>query len=211
METETREPATADLSAAALAEWQLHVEAVLRGIAHSLNNRAAALSAVLELSSDADDDVASTLGILRGEVERVSELARAVRSVGTIRAGADAFSPTDAVNEALAILALHPKQRERRVAMSAAAAPPIRVPRWMFVRALIVFGANASSEVPQARVVLAGEGDWLAVRYDGPAGPSRELTPLVRELAHLMGGDVLSDQCGFRVPTLSALRQREAR
>ena len=51
-------------------------------------------------------------------------------------------------------------------------------------------------------------GDWLEVR--GAAAPD-QASALVTELADAMGGEVLSEGYGFRVPTLAALRRREGR
>ena len=86
------------LSSAALAEWNDTVENVMRGIAHALNNRAAALSAVLELSRDSSDDAMSAGLILGSELQRVQDLAKVVRTIGFPRAGMEAFSPRDAAD-----------------------------------------------------------------------------------------------------------------
>src|SRR3954470_16965011 len=87
------------LSEQAVREWQRHVEAVMRGLAHAVNNRAAALSAVLELSSEPDDDPATTRSILSSELSRVRELADVIRIMGPPRGGVEAFSPEDAANQ----------------------------------------------------------------------------------------------------------------
>src|SRR5687767_8277197 len=91
------------LSAAALNEWRQHVESVLRGIAHALNNRATALSAVIELSQDPVEEPSITNSILATELERVRSLTAAVRSIGAPRSGVEAFAPGDAAAEALAV------------------------------------------------------------------------------------------------------------
>lgn len=210
METEALRSGRAALSAAAMAEWQEHVENVLRGIAHSLNNRAAAVSAVLELASDANGDVASPLTILRSELARFGELSAVVRSIGVHRLSAEAFPTQDAVADAATVLKLHAARQEGVVVLDAGTAPPVRVPRWMFVHALVALGASVPSDARQARVAVSGEGDWVVARVEGEGLEAQRTTACVTELARLMGGDPLDDGNGFRVPTLAALRRREA-
>lgn len=199
-------------SAAALHEWAVHVDSVLRGISHSLNNRAAAISAILELSRDPDDRGSATM-ILATELDRVRELAIVVRLIGTAAGGSEAFEPGDAATAALAILSLHAGQRDRAINIDASSAPPTRVPRWMFVRALVTLAASVSNATPSAKspvtVALSGEGDWLVARAGGTT-VSAAASPYTAELARAMGGELLENPPGFRVPTLAALRRREA-
>jgi hypothetical protein len=188
----------------------------MRGIAHALNNRAAALSAVIELSRDpVEADVAATGSILNSELTRVTDLAQIVRSLGPPRAGMEAFAPRDAVPEALAVLRIHAEQRERVVSIDATAAQPIRVPRWMFVRSLIALGAatpNGAAKIPHIQIAIRQDGDdWIVARVDGVRAATAELSPYTAELASAMGGEVLREGLGFRLPSLAALRLREAR
>lgn len=194
-----------DVTPEALREWTRHVESVLRGIAHALNNRAAALSAVVELSREPDDDPDATRGILEGEMARVSELVRIVRALGVPRGDAEALSPGDVVADVSGILDLHAELRERAVTIDAAGAGPVRVHRWMLVRALVALAAS-SPPAPgekKIRLVLATEGDWVVARV------TEARSAYAAELARAMGGEALPD--GFRVPTLEALRRRESR
>jgi len=208
-----------ELSAAALREWGAHVECVLRGIGHSLNNRAAALSAVLELARDSSggstqEDPAVLTSILGSEVERVTGLVAVVRSIAAPRQQPDAFVASDAAAEALAVLKLHAEQRDRKIVFDSSATP-LRVPRWMFVRALIALAAAAPSGKAEVRIVIADRNEWLETHVD--AVPPIPLTPLVTELAGAMRGEPLAEDAtggggyGFRVPTLSALRRLEGR
>ena len=195
----------APLSAGAQEEWSLHVEAILRGVAHALNNRAATLSALIQLADDAEP--APTLrAILATELDRVTGLAAAIRSIGTPRAGEEAFAAADAVSEALQVLALHADQRDATTAIDARDAAPVRVRRWMFVRALVVLAANAGRGSANVRIEIRSSGDELAVRV---ASESPAPSLYVREIVQAMGGEMLSDGLGFRLPTLAALRQRE--
>lgn len=196
-----------ELSAAALEEWNRHVEAILRGVAHALNNRAAALSALIQLADDSEP--APTLrSIMATELDRVTDLAAALRIIGTPRAGVEAFAAADAASEALQVLALHSDLRDAITGTDARDAAPVRVHRWMFVRALIVLAANAGRVNANVRVEIRSSGDHLVVRVASETPPPAA-SPYVQEIARAMGGEVLSEGQGFRLPTLAALRQRE--
>ena len=212
--TDTSDDGLPRFSAAALQEWGRNVESVIRGISHALNNRAAALSAVIELSRDPiGDDAAAVNSILRGELLRVGELAQVIRTIGTPRHGEEAFAPKDAALDSLAALQLHIEHRDRLVIVDATSASPVRTHRWMFVRALIALGSAASNGTTgaAARIVITDDGDWVMMRVDGVRTPAAQLSPYAGELAHAMGGEPLENGCGFRLPSLSALRRREAR
>jgi hypothetical protein len=195
-----------DVTPASLREWNHHVEAVMRGLAHALNNRAAALSAVIELSREPDDDPAATREILQGEMDRVAELVRVVRGIGVPRAEAEAFAPADLVRDLVGILQLHADLRDHSVEIHAPSAPAVRVPRWMLLRALVALAATAGAPGERlVRVTLAADGDWLTARAGAPR------SSYMRELAAAMGGGALDDGSGFRIPTLESVRRREAR
>lgn len=201
-------------SAEAIREWNGHLESVLRGFAHALNNRAAALSAVLELSNEPDESPDGTRSILKTELGRVRDLAGIIRLVGPGRGGSEALAPQDAAEQAAAILKLHADHRDRPTMFRADSAPPIRVPRWMFVRALVALGATArtegsSGETP-VTINLSEETEWLVVRVDDARQRTDVLSPYTAELTRAMGGELLPTH-GFRLPTLAALRQREGR
>jgi len=203
----TTPQATPEVTPAALREWTHHVESVLRGLAHALNNRAAALSAVIELSRDPDDDPAATREILQGEMDRVAELVRVVRGIGVPRAEVEAFSPGDLADDLRSLLSLHADLRDLSVRVDAADAPPVRVERWMLLRALLALAAT-STPPPGERTVsltVSGEGDWVVARAHGPQ------SGYMGELARAMGGELLPDRAGFRVPTLESLRRLEGR
>ena len=205
------------LSVAALEEWTRNVEYVMCGIAHALNNRAAALSAVIELSRDhMDDEPDATQSILSSELLRVTELAGVARSVGAPRRGAESFAPIDAANESQTMLQLHIEQRERAATIDASTAEPVRTQRWMFVRALFALAVAATARVarssPSVRISITTEGDWTVARVDGCDARTEDLSPYTAEMARAMGGEPLdNDACGFRLPTLAAIRRREGR
>lgn len=172
-----------------------------------MNNRAAALSAVLELSRAGDDDPESTREILAGEMDRVLDLVKVIRSIGVPREGDEAIAPADLAGDLQSILSLHADLRDRSVKVSADGAPPVRIPRWMLLRALVALGATRRAPPGERSVTITLEpdGDWLRVRASGTGERSR----YAAELASAMGGEPLDDG-GFRVPTLEAVRRREA-
>jgi hypothetical protein len=188
----------------------------MRAVAHALNNRAAALSAVIQLASDpSDDDVPSTIGILSGELQRLNDLSLIVRTMAPPppRSGVEAFAPQDAAAESLVVIRLQVEEHDD-VTIESRAAPPIRVSRWMFVRALIALGgaaANRGGGMGCIKIAIEGDGDWVVARVEGVEAPTSVLSPYTAELAMAMGGEALENRLGFRVPTLAALRQREAR
>lgn len=195
------------VTAAGLREWSHHVESVLRGLAHALNNRAAALSAVLELSREPDDDPAATRQILEEEIRRVQDLVRVVRGVGAPRDDAVAVAPADLVRDLESILALHADLRDRTVKLDAGGAPAVRVPPWMLTRALVALAAT-SAPADGGRTItvsISTDGEWLVARASSPSSTYMD------ELARAMGGGLLPDGSGFRIPTLETLRRREAR
>ena len=214
MMEDTATEGTPDLSAPALLEWQELTERVLHGVAHSINNRAAAIAAVLELSSASDDGGATTTSILATESGSLQQLVTVLRAIGTPLQRVEAFLPSDAALEAQLVLTFHAEQGDKAATFDADAAPPTRLPRWLFVRALIVLGADASrlsvDGGPAPTVRLSGEDDWLVARVVGAVRHS-EMSACASAFAVALGGEALQGALGFRVPTLAAIRRREAR
>jgi hypothetical protein len=192
---------------AALEEWSGVVEHALRGIAHSLNNRAAALSAGIELASDPTEDASVVASILAPELERVSELVAIVRTLSVPRPS-EAFLPAEAWKDALAVLRIHPDHRDRRFAFRGGESTPVRAPRWLFGRAVIILGVLAARRNTEIEIRAEERDDWIEVRIATSVDESAYLD----EAARAMGGEALSgDSAGFRVPTLAAIRRREGR
>jgi hypothetical protein len=198
------------LSAEAIVEWNGHVESVLRGIAHALNNRAAALSALMELTSEPPEDAPVIRSILGTELDRVQSLVGVLRTMAMRRGAVEAFTAGDAAAEAAAVLDVVTELRDMTLRFDVQRAEPVRVARWMFVRSLIALGAGISrlGGAQESRITLSAGDEWLDVSAsDTDHRPSL----LVSELASAMGGEVFADRYGFRIPTLAALRRREGR
>ena len=198
------------LSAAALVEWDGHVESVLRGVAHALNNRAASLTALTALVVEPDYTPETAQGLLAMEVDRLSEIVGVVRAVGAPKGDVEAFEPADAARSASAVLALHAGMRDRTVTINASA-PPVRAYRWMFVRALVVLVGQAAEGDRRAPITLhLSETDgWVLATTTGSTVNKR--SAYLEEIAVALGGEPLAQGSGFRVPTLATLRRREGR
>jgi hypothetical protein len=197
------------LSPGAVAEWVRLVEAVLRGVAHALNNRAAALAALVELTSEPPERPAVLREILDTEQQRVRDIVRAVRTIGAPRGDAEALLPDDVAGDVRVVLEQHPELREGAVLIEVAHNTPIRASRWAFGRALLALttGLTGGSRSRPRRLTIASEGDWLMLAGDA----SGRASALAAELARHMGGEPLEGRYGIRLPTLAALRRREAR
>lgn len=186
------------------------MENVLRGVAHGLNNRAAALSALVELTSEPAERPSVLREILDAEQQRVRDLVRAVLTIGAPRGDPEALSPADVVADVGIVLGQHPDLRGADLQIDASRGSPLRVPRWAFVRAVIALAAGLAggTRAGPRRLDITTEGDWLLIA-SGDRGPAP--SPLAIELARHMGGEPLDGRYGIRVPTLAALRRREGR
>ncbi|HEX7939433.1 MAG TPA: hypothetical protein VF483_10605 [Gemmatimonadaceae bacterium] len=198
------------LSVEALLEWDAHMESVLRGVAHALNNRAASMSALMALVVEPDYTPQTTRAMLSTEVDRLHEIVGVVRAVGAPKGDAEAFEPVEAARAASAVLSLHAALRDRKVLINAVA-PPVRACRWMFVRALVVLAGRAALVERKSAVTIdINEVDgW--VHATASAAPPGSRSAYLEEIAVALGGEPLVESSGFRMPTLATLRRREGR
>jgi hypothetical protein len=198
------------LSAAAAAEWGALVESVLRGVAHGLNNRGAALAALIELTSEPAEQPAVLREILETEQRRVRDLVQAVRTIGAPSGDAEALMPEDVVADARAVIDQHPDLRDGALQIDVAQASPVRASRQTFARLLLALAAGliGGTRTRPRRLSVATAGDWLIVAADA-SGVA--MSTLAAELARQVGGELLADRYGIRMPTLAALRRREGR
>ncbi len=201
------------LSDEARREWEGHVASVLGGLAHALNNRAAAVSAVLELSNEPGQDVAPSIAHLSTEVQRLRELVDIVRTIaGEPSWKPEAFEPGDAATTAGRVSGLHTGLQDHAISFDVAAAAPIRVDRIAFVRALVALIASAAGgrEGGAIAVVVAEDNGWVVIRVAGASAPTR-LSPYTSEIVRALGGEPMPGALGFRLPTLASLRKQERR
>jgi hypothetical protein len=194
------------LSADAAAEWNRIVESVLRGVAHSLNNRAAALAAVAELIADPADRPEALREILATEQDRVRDLVRALQTIGAGGSEAEALMPADVAADVAVVMQHHPDLREGVVEIDASQGAPVRATRWMFARVVLVLAAGLAGgpRWQPRRLAMRTVDDWLSIAAEHPAPTPR----LASELARHFDGEPLPDRYGIRVPTLAAVRRR---
>src|SRR6185295_9874725 len=122
--------------------------------------------------------------------------------MGPPRSGTEAFSPRDAAAEALAVIAMHAGQRDRAALIEANAGAAMRVPRWMFVRALVALVASvpvSGVATHSVRVVVTEESEWIVTRVEGFHGALGAQSCYTDEMARAMGGEPLTGALGFRL------------
>lgn len=212
---------TAPLPAPVGSRWPALLESLLRGIGHSLSNRVAGLLALAEIPIDEHD--AESLGLLPHEADRLQDLLRVVKLLPAERvANPTAMVLDDVVGDGCAIMALHPSGRE--IAWSTANASgtqPVRVERWMLLRALLLmmdvcreWAASAGSRTAVVVVRAGGDGatSVLEVAVVGGSGGDRSFDDdgYLASLVDRLGGTLhAGTTLALELPTLGELRRRE--
>jgi hypothetical protein len=194
-------------------DWSTISNELLQGLIHALNNRMAALGALVELAR-LGDEVGDSLGGLSDELTLLGGVNALFALLPERRSEPEALELSSALDDALRLHAHHP--RLRRVACdvrSDHALSPVRAPRWALVHALVlmVHAAKRAGESVQERggttIHLRAEGAEVVARADVPADPTDEFVAL----AARCGGRVERDGAALtlRLPTLAELRRRE--
>lgn len=211
---------TTPLTAPVGSRWPALVEALLRGIGHSLSNRVAGLLALAEIPIDEHD--AESLGLLPHEAERLQDLLRVVKLLPAERvANPTALVLDDVVGDGCAIMALHPAGRE--IAWSTAnpgGTQPVRVERWVLLRALLLMmdvgreWASASGSRTAVINLRGGDGatSVLEVAVVGGDGGARSFDDdgYLASLVDRLGGRLhAGTTLALELPTLGELRRRE--
>jgi hypothetical protein len=179
----------ADASHAGLAEWLELSESLHRGIVHAFTPER----------------------ILPGELVRLQVLNAHLRLLISDEPTAESIEVEPVLQDALALLGHHPRTRTIRCDVQREGAAPVRVPRWAFLRLLMVMvetGRRAAQRDARDHTTLlvGSAGDGLVVSVDAPA-----LSPFGTSMAALCGGVVSAT--GGRVAvsfaSLAAMRRRE--
>jgi len=193
--------------------WSTISNDLLHGLIHALNNRMAALGALVELArlGDEEDDPLSGLA---EELTLLGEVNALIALLPERRSEPEALELSSALGDAMRLHAHHPRLRRVACAVTAdGALPPVRAPRWALVRALVILvhTAKGAREGPDrgdgATIHLVAEGGEVAVRAEVRADPTEELVVLAARCGGRVerDGDVLT----LRLPTLTELRRRE--
>jgi hypothetical protein len=215
---------------AAEGAWLVVSDALLRGVGHAMNNRAAALSAVVQVLASSGPQ-GPLEGALRSETERLQRVVELLRLLPRRwESDPEPVLVGDLVPSALELLALHSDLPETRFAWEAdGSLPPVLVEPSLLIHVLCLLGTAAAKEAARtgARAVsFRGSSDGDAVRVEivvgepdpslaDPAAPEGGEDPAAAEalLAHA-GGELSVERDGelrmaFRLPTLAAARRRE--
>lgn len=202
--------------------WPALLEALLRGIGHALSNRVAGLLALAEIPPDEHDD--ESLGLLPHEAQRLQELLRVVKLLPADRAAKPgALMLDDVIGDGCTVMALHPSGREITwSAAGAGGAQPVRVERWMLLRALLLmmdvcreWALAAGSRAATVRVGDGGDGatsllEVAVVGGDGAAARSLGDGSYLATLVEQLGGTLrVGETLTLALPTLAELRRRE--
>lgn len=197
--------------------WAEESEAIVRGLAHSLSNRVAALGLAGESLEDEEAEVRreATAQVQR-EAEQIAEISRLLKLLPRDGVGRpQALQLSEVLADAVALHGHHLELRGVALATSVSAgALPVRVDRWALLRALVLLisgvrrGAGADRRGEAISIFVEGTEmeSWIRTE-DGDGQTSEELMAL----ASAMGGRL--ERAGGEVrlvlPSLVALRQRE--
>jgi len=201
--------------------WAEESEAIIRGLAHTLSNRAAALGLAGESLEDEEAEVRREASAqVQKEVEQIAEIARLLKLLPRDGVGRpQALQLSEVLADAVALHGHHLELRGITLATSvSASALPVRVDRWALLRALVLLiaGARRGAQTEGGEggggeaVTIFVEGtemeSWVRTESDGGTA-SEEL----EALAGAMDGRVDRSAQGVRLvlPSLLALRQRE--
>jgi hypothetical protein len=194
-------------------DWQTLSDELLQGLVHALNNRVAALSALVELARLGDEEE-DPLSALPSEIAQLHQVNGLFALLPARRSDAEALDPSVAMEDALHLHEHHPRLRgERCVVTYEGTATAVRVPRWAFVRALVmlIHAAKRAGESVQGRgcapVRVRSDAAALGVHVETSVEPSADLVAL----AARCGGAITQEggELTLRLPTLLELRRRE--
>ncbi len=201
----------ATLAVPGAADWLTLSDELLAGLVHALNNRVTALSVCAELASLGDEQMLGQ-GVLLDEVGR---LQRAAALVGLLpaRGHAEALEVAPVLADAIAIHSHHPRMRVVECTVDAQAGmQPVRVPRWAFLRLLLVMvdaAKGAALDAPNGTAILRLSSDDSVVRIRAVAR-EREGAYAI-EMAALCNGVLTREgrELELCLPSLSEVRRRE--
>lgn len=212
---------------AASDDWTDLVDGLLRGLGHALSNRVAGIAALVDIAADGESSAESDAEmreLMSGELDRLQSLNRLVKLLPRERMPlAEATVVSDVAADAVAVLALLPAARSTQWEVRVdAAAQPVRVERWVLLRALVLAAAGclAGQEAMRGRGTLHVTGDEERTRIvanaagdGGGAGLGAEWRPgtTLRELTERLGAEITRSANGITIalPTLQAVRRRE--
>jgi hypothetical protein len=192
-------------------EWLVLSDDLLAGLVHALNNRVTALSVCAELAGFGDSQVLAD-GVLLSEVARLQRTTALMAQLPA-RGHPEALEIVPVLQDAIAIHAHHPRMRGTDCSVQAPGElQPVRVPRWAFLRLMlmVVDAAKAgANDAGRAAATLHLSSDERTVRLRAAA---RDVEGgYATEMASLCGGALAreGDDLVLTLPSLAELRRRE--
>lgn len=210
----------------AVERWLTIHDELLRGIVHALSNRVATIDAATYLLAQGDADVAAQTATLRGEIDRLEALLRAMRVLPRqADAAAEPVMAGDVVQAALALVVHHGDLRDVQCDVAIGDdVPPAYADPNALEHALLVAIAAAGRAAGRTGIELRVSSATDAVRFavtprdagagvldDGDADKHTVDAEAIEWLLADFGGSATPVRGGaeFTVPTLSAARRRE--
>jgi signal transduction histidine kinase len=215
---------------AGAARWLTIHDELLRGLAHTLSNRVATIDAATYMLALDGADVASQIGTLRGETERLEALLHALRALPRhdSGSGAEPVMPGDAVQGALALHAHHGELRDVPcdvnidVDVAPAYADPVALQHALLValtaartgahraRGRVAVHVSSGADVVRFALITSGDGTDGDGASDEVSGRERVSDALAIDWllgAHGGRSEPSARAIAFTVPTLAAARR----
>lgn len=191
--------------------WLPELEAIARGVAHSMSNRAGALGALVELGDAAHPE--GQAGI-RSELARLYEVNALLKLlVAPPRGEAEALTLAEVCSDAARLHSLRLDLRDVPCAVVADRDVAVRTDRVRLLQLLVVLLARAGTRAP-ARLAMevSGTESESRVHLTGVAGApashgSHDLHAYARELGALLTEG--RDEVVLVLPSLQEIRRRE--
>lgn len=195
------------MSATAEGAWAAEADALLRGLAHALSNRVAALTLASEEFGVSDADVvAEARARVDEEVARLREVDRLLKLLPADgRARRDPLLPAEVLADAVALHAHHLELRDVPIVIEASGEPtPVRVVRSTLLRTFCVLLSAARRASGGGAVTARLQASADEVRFECvPHGDAYGAAAL----ATVIGGEM--DGATLVLPSLAALRASE--
>jgi hypothetical protein len=193
-------------------DWRTISEDLLKGLVHALNNRVAALSAVVELAKLGDDEE-DPLVALPLEIAQLHQVNALFGLLPQRSAEPEPLELRVVLEDAVGLHEHHPRFRGEPV-RSTFEGPPaaVRAPRWALLRAIVMLVHAAKREAGaepgrEAVVRVSGDDASVAVHVRTAELPSPDLEALA---AHCGGAVTRAhDELVLTLPSLRELRRRE--
>lgn len=216
--TRTSEPVTDS------GRWSTLLDELLRGMAHALSNRIAALMAHSDgVSGGAGSDPSA---VLSSEITKLLEINRLLRLLPAGLSGrSEGLLLEDVLSDAVALLAVHPRGSggEFEWTLTSTNVQPVRAERWVLLRIclLLLDGARGSGEDQSGVDICVDGGEQevsVRIRRRSSAGGTTltmmpaldsELAPLLARAGATLTVDHDAGRITFAIPSLAELRRRD--